>query len=333
MSEVYGSSITDIFKQLLGIIDKGLDELSKYGIRVQNKEVQETTDGKQKIRYTVYMGNDDDEVYVQIIHDEATNKCVVEIVDKKGNRMKQENVKPNSVDEVIRKFGIKYYNTDSFIQESKRFSVTLKKVLGSNYTSIELINVCCGALPGNEVYDIVDSVLDSPEFNSMISDEPKSFEFVDTGDDYEINEIKLLPDSSTTIHDAILDILRSAYEIWNVANVCKYGAYGTNLSTLNGIADNIRYSIHYQIDTLYELWVQNSSIMSPFEIIQGLPNISIGEVSFTDGCQMLTDGLKEYVGKLNCYYFLIPFEYQSVVDDWLRTWNREISNLERTVML
>lgn len=325
MSDIYGGAITNLFKQLLGVIDKGLDQLAKYGIKVTDKEVEETEDGKQKIRYTVTMGNNDDEVYVQVIHDEETDKCSVQVVDKKGNKMKQDNVKPKNIDEVIRKFGIKYYDTDSFVKESRRFSVTLQKVVGSRETSIELVNVLCSGFSGDEAYQALDTALDSDEFIDMIEEDPKSFEFIDYGDDYDIQPVELIEDCCS-IDDPMVDILKSVYSLWNVSNLCLYNCRGQDVMNIRSIAEEVRWGCQSYMDTLNSIWSQTSIIQSPVSIIHMLPDADMSDMK-----QALATEVSALINKLACYYCIIPFEYQTTLNDWMICLKKQLDTLERMI--
>lgn len=329
MSDIYGGSITDIFKQLLGIIDKGLSELSKYGIKVQDKEVEETEDG-QKIRYKVFMGDDDAEVYVQVVHNNETKKCTVTVVDKKGNKVTQKDVKPKSVNEVIRKFGVKYYDTDSFVESSKRFKVTLQKITSAKQTSIELTDVFCNSVPGDEIYQAVTDAVEDDEFADMISDEPKSFEFIDNGSEYEFSELESIEDEFI-VDDYMIDILSSLYSLYNATVICSYSSWGQGMIGLKEIANNIRYNIQWHTDQLYEIWSMTCDIVQPFDLIK---TCCVGDdprvITFDIGTQLLATHLSAYINKLRCYFCLIPVEYQVMISEWIRTFNSELMKLERS---
>lgn len=333
MNEIYGGAITDIFKQLLGIIDKGLAELSKYGIKVQDKEVKETKDG-QEIRYRVFMGNDDAEVFVQVIHNNETKKCTVVVVDKKGHKMTKKGVKPRSVDEIIRKFGIKYYDTDSFVKESKRFKVTLQKIASSKETSIELTNVFCNSIPGDEIYEVVSDAVESDEFADMITEDPVSFEFIDEGQGYQFTETDLIEDTAEVGIDesCIVDILASLYSLYNTSMICSFSSCGNNMIDLKEISNNLRSTVQWHIESLYEMWSMQSDVMQPFDIMkQIIMNEDTQDViTFEIGCQMLATHLSSYISKLQCYFCLVPVEYQILWGEWIRSCKSELLNLERS---
>lgn len=329
MSDIYGGAITDIFKQLLGIIDKGLSELSKYGIKVQDKEVEETEDG-QKVRYKVFMGDNDEEVYVQVIHNNETKKCTVTVVDKKGNKITQKDIKPKSVNEVIRKFGVKYYDTDSFVESSKRFKVTLQKITSAKQTSIELTDVLCNSVPGDEIYETITKAVQDDEFADMISDEPKSFEFIDGNNGYEFSELESIEDECI-VDDYMVDILSSLFSLYNATITCSYSSWGQGMIGLKEIANNLRCNSQWHIDQLYELWSMTSDVVQPFDIIKECcVSDDPGVITFELGTQMLATHLSAYLNKLRCYLCLIPVEYQVMISEWIRTSSSELMKLERS---
>ena len=82
--------------------------------------------------------------------------------------------------EVKQDFGIKF---------SKTINVRLHKVIGSKEDSVMLTGIKANFNDPYTANLMLDNVLDNDEFVNQLTDEPVSYEIVDTDDDYEISSI------------------------------------------------------------------------------------------------------------------------------------------------
>lgn len=81
------------------------------------------------------------------------------------------------------------------IKSSKSMQVTLQRITAAKESCINLTAIKADYNLA-EAYTNLDVVLDSPEFTDMITEEPISFEIVDTGDDYDISTIDSISDAT-----------------------------------------------------------------------------------------------------------------------------------------
>ena len=130
------------------------------------------------------------------------NLANIEVIYKEGSDVKKANrqkVPSESSTKVAEKLLLSILDNDTKeafgIKASRTMQVTLQRITAAKATSIKLT-----AIKANyelaEAYSDLDTILESPEFMEAITEEPISFEVVDTGEDFDINAIDNVSDST-----------------------------------------------------------------------------------------------------------------------------------------
>ena len=196
-------SILDTIKKLseslfnyLGSSDTGNDKVS-----IDDKKIKKVNETNYELPCR-YKGTHAELPYTVKLKLKADNLADIEVVYSEGTESKsarRSNVSSEDYLKISEKLLLSLLDTDTKkafgITGSKTMQVTLQRVTAAKESCINLTAIKADYNLA-EAYTNLDVVLDSPEFTDMITEEPISFEIVDTGDDYDISTIDGISDAT-----------------------------------------------------------------------------------------------------------------------------------------
>lgn len=321
--------VLDIIKKISDALFKGFDKLISMGCEVDDKidEPEEgvkifhvKTGGNKKFDVKITDNKDGTyQVYAKVngvkpldnkkVKSEDFAKVITEFVDNLGE----------ATEEIIDEKGNDIMDETN---SSKTLSVTLKRVCASTGDEIHLTSVnanynACEALSN------LDAVLSDDDFVNQISDTPVSFSIVDEGNELDVSECD---NECVQSNDYILTILRDCLCLRDLMQFIHWNAKGENMKDLHSDVENYYWSINSEIDFLAELQVElfgsvpNPSTLHQCECDNQYNNCD----GFTSeqGYDIMKDAINEHVSMLNLYYCNFTSDVQSVLDDWIRSWNK-----------
>ena len=214
--------------------------------------------------------------------------------------------------EVKQDFGIKF---------SKTINVRLHKVTGSKEDSVMLTGIKADFNDPYTANLMLDSVLNNDEFVNQLTDEPVSFEIVDTDDDYEISSIE--QDQIDFMNEGFRAILCAAIKFNMDMQILHWKSYNdeklftitndmlwTSQDCVNAFG---MWGIEFNTDATVQMI--SESCISSFDAVDSY----VGPI----GAE-IKESIAEFVSVLNLEYPNFPHDIQNELDFRIRRMNETI---------
>lgn len=319
-----------LLKQLANTFFKGLDALIDHGLKVKNQEV--TDDGGW--RFTAVIPKKGRGKNAKVKSFEIDIKCkpvdgddaLIDMYFKgqDGKEKTVEGVKKSNYQNVITTTIADMYKAcvdtlydekkKSYIWQSNRLDVTLQRVCASTGDTIHLTAINANYAATKALEDL-DAVLSDDAFVSEITEEPVSYSIVDEGETFDVNRI-----AEVNAMDGLRKILCGAFNLMHTAQCVCWNAKGDDFHELRAEANDLAWSLYYQIDTIAELCVEFNGF-APHPNTCTYPDCSIDpNTGFTksDGLNVLRNAIEFYIGELEGYRCNFPADVQAKIDEWVR---------------
>lgn len=199
-----------ILKDVLNILKKLSEGLFNYlggadgdssKISIDEKKVKKINESTFELPCK-YKGTHAELPYTVKMKLKDDNLADIEVIYSEGNDTKyarRSNVSSEDYLKISEKLLVSLLDNDTKqafgIHAAKTLQVTLQRITAAKESCINLTAIKADYNLA-EAYTNLDVVLDSPEFTDMITEEPISFEIVDTGDDYDISTIDGISDAT-----------------------------------------------------------------------------------------------------------------------------------------
>lgn len=330
------SNIKQFFSKISNAVVSGVDKLISWGVKIS--ELDQSEEGQYSYTMETPSGNKINIQYVPVVNTDDTWNVTVKAVDS-GRTQKYTMVKDTDLADAIIKAVKKLFNEDMSqhdVDSSNRMTVTLKKVCASTGDTINLTSVTAN-YNATQVLDDLDAVVSDDSFVETLTEEPSSFEIVDTGDAFNVTPITdtVCIDNENVAHSCI-ELLRAAFALYQNAQFIHWNAKGINFELLHNYTNDLYYTINWQIDTMAEWCVEYCGYaMHPAKFIS-CDNILENIDGFTAevGLQYLRGAIDEYIAALELYYCNFDKDIQAVLDGWIRDWKSKAHyKLQRTLLV
>lgn len=319
--ELAKSAINALFKGL----GNALARLEEIGL--EKKKEEDIEEDNIKGKYLMYETADGNVLELKLFAvEEHPNTYLVRIRHDEGEAI-EEFVEKNKITKFVTDYAHKYGlgtveegidvndnvgMEDDELFESTKIAVTLQRVSAGKEDTINL----CAINAGTDVIkamNILDQVLSDDTFVATITEEPKSFEIVDTEDAYDVENTDTV-DTSKTFEE----MLRACVECYHNLECIHWAAKGKQFKEIHSLTESLLWDIRYNSDTIAEWCV---------EFTKEVPNVLSYQYTPLEGC----DGfdfdsavaaakcqIDNYVKVLECYYVNVDHDVQSVMDNWIR---------------
>lgn len=247
-----------------------------------------------------------------------------------GKKKECKNVKDISCDDVIVDAIKQVWDVDvsddstESVAESKRMSVTLKRVCGSTEDAIHLVAINGNYNPKDMLSDL-DTVLSSSEFVAQITETPMSFEICDQGEDLDVTECKC--EDGEFVKLALIEMLKAFVIARDELLSIHWNAKGEQFHEIHNLTGNHMWQLNSQIDTLAELCVEYSGFVPHPRMFQAeaLPTSidSAMGYRYADALPAVKATLESLISVLECYKGNFASDVQRQFDDWIRSYKVE----------
>lgn len=208
---------------------------------------------------------------------------------------------------------------DDTVKSTNSLKVTLNTITSKTDVSINLTAI-------NANYDIatamqdLESVLDSEEFVSQLTEEPVSFEITDSGDSYDVQQIDCVDTFGT-----VIQLIQAAMQLWANIRVIHWAAKGAQFFDLHDKCDELARRALSDVDIFGEYAVEVNQI-APNPASQFCNSALLadqGGFTAEQGYTYMRDEIKRYVNILEALYVNFPHDMQSVIDEMIRVWTKD----------
>ena len=211
---------------------------------------------------------------------------------------------------------------DNTLNSTKKMKMTLKRVVGSKEDEIHLVSIT-GNYDVAEMQNNIDTLLSDEGFVETITEEPKTFEILDNGDDLDVQNCddSCKIDYNTCAIAAANAIINESFNILFDMQYIHWNAKGSDFQDIHSATDSMMWAIRDSIDAMSELISEYGGtarhpgeIMDCFEV-----NASDIPVAGKDCLEYIRTRLDSYAKCLSFWSVNFTKDVQNIVLQWCRS--------------
>ena len=212
-------------------------------------------------------------------------------------------------------------NDESFggLNQSKQISMKLQKITGS--TDIDLMAITANFNPG-EALAVVDDVLSSPDFVDLITETPQSYEVLVDDEGYDVNPCT---DLIVEPNENLTQLFIQANQFSRNLHMIHWLSIGNDMEKLHLKAEELYDELDEEIDLLAELIVEKTGTIVDINKIETWNTVGTQDRTFQQGLECIKQDAQSFIDYIDITYPNQPSDVQSVLDDWLRYWNKQLN--------
>ncbi len=312
------TEVSNFIKNISDTLFKAIDKLVELGIVT---DVQKNDEGD----VICHMVIDGEPAEMITSNAEDKNYSDVTIKPKHGREVELKRIDNRKFFDTVLSEVRKIYPNADIVQSSKSLRVRLQKIVSSSDINVNLTAIHANYDPTLALNDL-DTVLNSNELLSELSEEPECFEIVDNGDEYDISTVDEFSTSG-----ACEAIIGAAMKIWCNLSVIHWAAKGNNFTDLHSALDSFRYMLISEIDFFGELSIElndrvvNPGIYTPADDIPPIMNDDGEGFTAEFGFELTSRMIEDYIRILDTYYVNFTHDVQSYLDEEIRMWRKNVN--------
>lgn len=323
MAEIKSNIIGDtlkMIKEISSTLFKGLDKLIELGLSVEDSE--QTDEGGFNLKVTT---KNNKTIFIKAAPTNKKDYYDIEFIDENKKKELQKNIHVSKFDEVVAKVIKDVYGEDiknkssEDVSSAHKINATLSKTISNEGTNINL-HAIKASYDIVSAYDDLSNVLNSDEFIDILSEEPTSYEIIDDGDDFDINQIE-----SFEISLPYEDLLAMLQSIENTSLYLLWNIHGDNYLNARAIIEEFVWNIRYKKDELANI------IYCAQNCVPAISNLELKIIDVdscdTDSClNWLSTLITDLITYIECIYCNLPSNDQTIMDQWINDFRNFLFN-------
>ena len=208
--------------------------------------------------------------------------------------------------------------TDDF-EAGTKINIKLQKITASS--DIELLGIQTESNPG-QALDVVDDILTNPDFTDLITETPQSYEICVVDDGYDVN-----PCDELIVHpeENLKQLFIQAIQFSRNLHMIHWLAIGNDMEKLHIKAEELYNELDEEIDLLAELIVEKTGTIIDINKIETWNTVGTQDKTFQQGIECIKQDAQSFIDYIDITYPNQSSDVQSILDDWLRYWNKQIN--------
>lgn len=205
------------------------------------------------------------------------------------------------------------------VNESKKINIKLQKITATS--DINLLGIQADYNPG-EALDVVDDILSNPEFTNLLTETPQTYEVCVDDEGYDIN-----PCDELIVHpeENLKQLFIQAIQFSRNLHMIHWLAIGNDMEKLHIKAEELYGELDQEIDLLAELIVEKTGTITDINKIETWDTVGTQDRTFQQGIECIKQYAQSFIDYIDITYPNQPSDVQSILDDWLRYWNKQIN--------
>lgn len=205
------------------------------------------------------------------------------------------------------------------VPSSKKLNIKLQKITGS--TDIDLMAIQANFNPG-EALTVVDDVLASPDFLDLVTETPQSYEVLVDDEGYDVNPCT---DLIVDPNENLTQLFIQANQFSRNLHMIHWLSIGNDMEKLHIKAEELYGELDQEIDLLAELIVEKTGTIIDINKIETWDTVGTQDRTFQQGIECIKQYAQSFIDYIDITYPNQPSDVQSVLDDWLRYWNKQLN--------
>lgn len=209
--------------------------------------------------------------------------------------------------------------TDNFEAAGTKINIKLQKITATS--DINLLGIQTDYAPGKAL-DVVDDILANPNFTDLLTETPQTYEVCVDDDGYDIN-----PCDELIVHpeENLKQLFIQAIQFSRNLHMIHWLAIGNDMEKLHIKAEELYGELDQEIDLLAELIVEKTGTIIDINKIETWNTVGTQDRTFQQGIECIKQDAQSFIDYIDITYPNQPSDVQSILDDWLRYWNKQIN--------
>lgn len=209
--------------------------------------------------------------------------------------------------------------SDDFEPAGTKINIKLQKITATS--DINLLGIQTDYAPGKAL-DVVDDILSNPDFTDLLTETPQTYEICVDDDGYDIN-----PCDELIVHpeENLKQLFIQAIQFSRNLHMIHWLAIGNDMEKLHIKAEELYDELDEEIDLLAELIVEKTGTIVDINKIETWNTVGTQDRTFQQGIECIKQDAQSFIDYIDITYPNQPSDVQSILDDWLRYWNKQIN--------
>lgn len=226
---------------------------------------------------------------------------------KNSENSEGDNMNPNS-----------QYADDADVIESKHISVTLKKIQASD--ELQIMSLNSNYLPGETLEDI-DEIINQSEFYDTVTENPTTYEVCVDDDGYDIEPCEECAECNPC--ESLCEIFKAGIRAYRNLYILHWMSSGNDMMKLHNLSEEMYEELQGEIDTVGELLVEKQGTVPQLDF--PCDYIPVQQYDFQTGLVQIKSLIQVYIDCIDYAYCNQDSDVQSILDEWLRYWNKQLN--------
>ena len=201
---------------------------------------------------------------------------------------------------------------------SKHINIKLQKIQGT--TEFNLVGLQSNYNPTDTLFDL-DDIINQSEFQNSVSTDLQTYSIDVDEDGY---DVEIGESCEISPCDSLLDLLHTGISVYRNLYLLHWMSSGNDMMKLHTLCEDLYTELIGEIDTLGELLVEHCD--SPnFDLGFSCKYLPTIKYDFQTGLSQIKALAQEYIDTIDYAYPNQTSDVQSVLDDWLRYWNKQLN--------
>lgn len=208
---------------------------------------------------------------------------------------------------------------------SKRILVKLQKITASE--DISLLGLQSNYTPA-ETLDDLEDIIYQAEFQDALTGDPQIFDIAVDDDGYDISTCE---DGECEFDpmESLRYVFVEVNSFKNTLHLIHWMSIGNDMMKIHEMAQAMYGELDEELDTLGELLVEKTGKVPDIRYSTcigdgNLPDYT-EDIDFQRGLEMINSGITSLINYIDVAYPNQTSDVQSVLDDWLRYWNKQLN--------
>lgn len=234
------------------------------------------------------------------------------------NEVKFEDLEADEPDEDAQADAIDNTFGEEGINNAKQISVTLHKITGTS--EIKMTAIKANYNPSNVLNDM-EELLEQDEFIDTLTEEPQTYTINIDDDGFDIDRCEGCQECDPC--ESLGEALKAAIQAYRNLYIVHWLSSGNDMMKTHLLAEEMYGQLIQEIDTLGELMVEKCGTIIdpnfPCEYIEVKP------FEFQESLDVIKSLIQPYIDAIDFAYCNQDSDVQSVFDEWLRYWKKQLN--------
>jgi hypothetical protein len=204
------------------------------------------------------------------------------------------------------------------INNAKQISVTLHKITGTS--EIKMTAIKANYSPST-VLDDMEELLEQDEFINTLTEEPQTYTINIDDDGFDIDRCEGCQECDPC--ESLGEALKAAIQAYRNLYIVHWLSSGNDMMKTHLLAEEMYGQLIQEIDTLGELMVEKcGNIIDPNFPCE---YIEVKPFEFQESLDVIKSLIQPYIDAIDFAYCNQDSDVQSVFDEWLRYWKKQLN--------